>query len=1019
MNFISKAKQLLASLKAQELETAPAIKRAPVSPQQKDESKYAEIVELRKRNVWSGKESALLIVALEDIYFGKKERTDVIAKLSSKLRSMGRASGANVGDLYRNEAGIALQMLKMEFLLTEGKKGLSGASKAFERIYELYKTDIDAFNKEFSLESNGLFRPKKTEQVENKSKKPVVVVIKKRKMLSTQNNLADNENDKVNDQRASSETLNTDSEEKWKALDGIIANYLTTPEPDIKSEEPIKEEQSYAVELGGILSSMSNELDDFYNKFYVGGKKQYIITRRMMSAQPESLVSIARHFNVLESEIADIEKSLYSRIKGILEAYKEKIKSLFEQYKDPLECNSAGCFGWRKYYVLLNNLSSFTEFFVDINSNKLIKVQKLGAINPIVARDGDSSKLEKQQELQEIAPSNQASITGSKAAAFDVGQYFEEVHGWSSLYSSVFNLMIKKYKQLKPYPDTIVVSYTKGTKKGRYVKLINGLLLNVNYSAVAVMQRISELLDCYGMTPDQCTIYLENNQGQTAKIKLSNGSNEPTFNVFEATDTQKSDATVKYSDLSQKIHTVLCEKYQKGFRLDSHLEKERFKLFFEQIHSEKIPEEISEKLLDQLILKNGIVYNDRVYIAENMLDENTKADLFAFINQSFENGHNTIYYTALFEEFSDKFLTQSIFDPDILREYLKYQNTGKYYVFKEYLSKDKSVNQSISDEIIQLLVDRSEPFFQDELSAMLPHIDKNKLIKELRSSSEFISNGKEQYFLARNFNITNDEIETLKKLISDLLDASSTHFITAAEVLEIIHKKVPEIFENNGFISELGVRNALASILGDSFSFNSNVISGKDTNLNLNDIFEDFAKNTSSFSLAELKNLASEFSAPIYFDAINKYAIRISKDEFIGKDKIDFNFKEIDHAISLFCQAGYTPIQAVNTFASFPDVGYKWNTFLLESYLQNYSPAFRLFQASACETKSVGAIVKKTSAYTSFDDILVDAVAKSRCQLQKDTILQFLCDYGYIARRTYSSIDNIIERASQKRNSKG
>lgn len=1019
MNFISKAKQLLASLKAQELETAPAIKRAPVSPQQKDESKYAEIVELRKRNVWSEKECALLIVALEDIYFGKKERADVIAKLSSKLRSMGRASGAHVGDLYRNEAGIALQMLKMEFLLTEGKKGLSGASKAFERIYELYKTDIDAFNKEFSLESNGLFRPKKTEQVENKSKKPVVVVIKKRKMLSTQNNLADNENNKVNDQRASSETQNTDSEEKWKALDGIIANYLTTPEPDIKSEEPIKEEQSYAVELGGILSSMSNKLDDFYNKFYVGGKKQYIITRRMMSAQPESLVSIARHFNVLESEIADIEKSLYSRIKGILEAYKEKIKSLFEQYKDPLECNSTGCFSWRKYYVLLNNLSSFTEFFVDINSNKLIKVQKLGAINPIVARDGDSSKLEKQQELQEIAPSNQASITGSKAVAFDVGQYFEEVHGWSSLYSSVFNLMIKKYKQLKPYPDTIVVSYTKGTKKGRYVKLINGLLLNVNYSAVAVMQRISELLDCYGMTPDQCTIYLENNQGQTAKIKLSNDSNELAFNVFEATDTQKSDATVKYSDLSQKIHTVLCEKYQKGFRLDSHLEKERFKLFFEQIHSEKIPEEISEKLLDQLILKNGIVYNDRVYIAENMLDENTKADLFAFINQSFENGHNTIYYTALFEEFSDKFLTQSIFDPDILREYLKYQNTGKYYVFKEYLSKDKSVNQSISDEIIQLLVDRSEPFFQDELSAMLPHIDKNKLIKELRSSSEFISNGKEQYFLARNFNITNDEIETVKKLISDLLDASSTHFITAAEVLEIIHKKVPEIFENNGFISELGVRNALASILGDSFSFNSNVISGKDTNLNLNDIFEDFAKNTSSFSLAELKNLASEFSAPIYFDAINKYAIRISKDEFIGKDKIDFNFKEIDHAISLFCQAGYTPIQAVNTFASFPDVGYKWNTFLLESYLQNYSLAFRLFQASACETKSVGAIVKKTSAYTSFDDILVDAVAKSRCQLQKDTILQFLCDYGYIARRTYSSIDNIIERASQKRNSKG
>ena len=96
-------------------------------------------------------------------------------------------------------------------------------------------------------------------------------------------------------------------------------------------------------------------------------------------------------------------------------------------------------------------------------------------------------------------------------------------------------------------------------------------------------------------------------------------------------------------------------------------------------------------------MKNGIVYNDRVYIAENMLDENTKEDLFAFINQSFENGHNTIYYTALFKEFSDKFLTQSIFDPDILREYLKYQK----FMFTRWTGVDitKELNAKISQEV--------------------------------------------------------------------------------------------------------------------------------------------------------------------------------------------------------------------------------------------------------------------------------------------------------------------------------
>lgn len=158
-----------------------------------------------------------------------------------------------------------------------------------------------------------------------------------------------------------------------------------------------------------------------------------------------------------------------------------------------------------------------------------------------------------------------------------------------------------------------------------------------------------------------------------------------------------------------------------------------------------------------------------------------------------------------------------------------------------------------------MYLDRPEPFFITDVYASLPHIDKSKILQELRTSSDFISNGREQYFLTDNFNISNEDITKLKGLIEDLLDASTTRFITAAEMMDLIHNRMPSLFENNGFLSELGIRNVISQILKSDFCFKSNVISDKSANIELNDVFEDFAKNNHYFSLQELKNLASDF----------------------------------------------------------------------------------------------------------------------------------------------------------------
>ncbi len=61
----------------------------------------------------------------------KIDKAECVHKLSNLLRQRAKANGINIDEVFRNENGIALQMTKMEYLLTDGKKGLPGASKLY------------------------------------------------------------------------------------------------------------------------------------------------------------------------------------------------------------------------------------------------------------------------------------------------------------------------------------------------------------------------------------------------------------------------------------------------------------------------------------------------------------------------------------------------------------------------------------------------------------------------------------------------------------------------------------------------------------------------------------------------------------------------------------------------------------------------------------------------------------------------------------------------------------------------
>ena len=87
---------------------------------------------------------------------------------------------------------------------------------------------------------------------------------------------------------------------------------------------------------------------------------------------------------------------------------------------------------------------------------------------------------------------------------------------------------------------------------------------------------------------------------------------------------------------------------------------------------------------------------------------------------------------------------------------------------------------------------------------------------------------------------------------------------------------------------------------------------------------------------------------------------------------------------------------------------------MLESYARRFSEHFR-FECLSVNSCNAGAIVRKYSNL-SYDNVMTDAVAKSGILLVEKDVLNFLCEIGYIARRRYTKVTELISKAKTIRN---
>lgn len=479
-------------------------------------------------------------------------------------------------------------------------------------------------------------------------------------------------------------------------------------------------------------------------------------------------------------------------------------------------------------------------------------------------------------------------------------------------------------------------------------------------------------------------------------------------NINPATRIENDPTIIRYKELLEKF-------FQKGFRLESSLDMRKFRSLYQDQYGIELSDE--DGIVRQGICSVSILHEGKAYLPDSMLSQEKKDNLLQYIEAKFRTDCDAIYYDALFSEFEDVFQGERIYTPEMLKTYLAYINKGTYVLQRSYLAKDFTVQMNPKDEIREYLKKVVGPVSVEQLAAELSYIPEEKIQNALHSSNDFIRNTNGSYFYEECVHFKNSELEWIAQFIENGIE--EREFVTGNELVEAIDARFPDIKELYQWITPLGMRNVIGYKLSNRFSFKSNIISKYGEDLSMAEVYRKFCHNHSRFTLNELNVLKQELGSTIYFDEIYANSLRISQDEFVSPDMSLFDVAATDESICRVCKGQYISIQEACDFGTFPYAGYPWNEYLLEHFVANYSHKFKLlhigFNANVC----AGAIVKQTSSFSSFDDLLVDVLANSSIVLNEDSALEYLCQQGYIARRRYSDMGKILTEAKVVRSMKG
>ncbi len=912
----------------------------------------------KQQRPWDKYEAAILLDAVLKVQSGEIDRKQAISDVSKKLRLKAQISGYRIDEKYRNIAGITFQMHSMESAIA-GHTIVKPASKLFNDVVKMMNENKAGYNKLLD-EANKL-----TEKNELNNEEEFY------KWLSKQVSLS-----KIPEFISIYKFINDYFLERGVLVRPLLETTKKTTLSQIY--KTIEDNVFFRLKYKNQINKMSEAIH-YYVSFLINKKK----------IERETIVEEAK----IDKD--DEREELQNAYQEATQNHNEE-KAIEKTEEEQINVSAS--------LDVENRKSEFAEWLISTGLST-------STVRPYVSSLAMAGRIAEEAGILSddiFAITDPAVLKNALNSLLNNTEFVEA----NKIRHNQIKTAWKKYIYFSG--DKSIYDTSDGTIGSHADSSNTDLTLYFKLKSMAQVYESGEgydiqwILDNLGMqiTEEYLKEYLAHTH---FAVEIKEGIYSFCYG-FELTDVH-----IEYD--KESYIKVLLMRYPNGMQLDS-IDLENFRDTYSDIIGEEI--DLTDKALEICLRKSGVFYNNRIFPAEGIIKNDIKEKLLEYVRNNFRSGNKVLYYKAIFSDFSDDFqYCFNLTDANMLRPYLEFVcDSEEFYFYDEFMSTEKNKKVDHSSEIEDFMLKEGRPLSYDEMYAGLSHISKEVIHSEIKSNHNYLLNEKEHYFHIDIFEISSEEIDKITEFIKHHIDEDG--YCIWSHVYEEIKVDMPIFIENNVYLSSLGIRNAVSRMLSDSFEFGGEVISNKGESLNMNAVFRLYGEHHAPFSDEDVYDFSKLVSGgSIYFDGLSVSSVRVSKNLFVSKNNITFDTGEIDKAIETYLPTGYLPIKDIDSFLVFPNVGYEWNVFLLESYLMFYSSKYALVNNGRSLNNVAGAVVKKGTGWDDYFDVCADMLANSECILNKNKALDFLSDMNMLTRKSYTKIEDVLVKAKQIRNKKG
>ena len=713
---------------------------------------------------WDEYEVALLIDACNRIRDNKIDKAECVHKLSNLLRQRAKAKGINIDEVFRNENGIALQMTKMEYLLTDGKKGLPGASKLYIEMAKMSKLNSDEFEKILILAKEQIGYK---EAMNNMNTREKFI-----QWLSSNPISKYSSNTIVNALDEGSEYCCSRSLSKVSFWDMNNKNEFITVASKLLGMKIYRlMHKKTAIVLDKAVP--------LYKKFLQQSEKRSGIKI------PDVEISTEGSGDNVEAKDNQSSDSKYSQIY-------QKLYYISKVYDDPNGMTL------EKIMSMLGN-GTDEELVISI----LNDVSWATKLADDIYSFGKNANSVLREQVQPYKIEEKDIVTD--------GQFFDFLYNYEKMAEASCRSYVSAIRTAEEY-----------AKNHNYA---SHMIYDCGFEDASTLIRElmgdNEFLEFNAKQHNRFRAafkkYLKMGGQLPAKERKSlsvKKTSLPVANEIEKVQPKDFDKS--------KFEITLLRRYRNGMQFDS-IDFENFREMYDALFDETLT--FDDEALEERLRYCGVLYKDRLFPAEGIIDNNTKETLFAYIDNCFSTGKSVLYYKAIYQDLSDAFASCfTLADEKMLKAYIEYSaEKDKYYYFSDYMSVDRNVKIDHTEEIEEYFLSAGKPMRLDDVFSTLSHIPQERVDRIIKTDSRFLRNSKGEYFHTDIFEITDDELENIAEIIEGFI--SEDEYAIWTNVWNMIQDKFPLFVENNLYLSGLGIRNAIEQRFSGRFRFEGAVIS--------------------------------------------------------------------------------------------------------------------------------------------------------------------------------------------------